>query len=270
MPDPNVQVETPSASPVIPDTQTPPAQPNAAAPTSPDPATPDAGTPPTDASLTFTDPDPAAPTPPQDQEVVYEKTGDAGLDVALKYVGKQGFGPDHPAMQAATKGDFSKLEEALKARGDKATDYAEYIALAKEAYGRKSAAAKAQSEAAEKVVHDAAGGKDRWAAIKAWAGQHADPDEKAQLNAALKAGGVAAAAAVKYLSDLYAVHGKVQPKTAVKADATGASGNDAPLSAREYAKQLNALHLRLGTKTTSSPEYAALNARRAAARASGQ
>lgn len=200
--------------------------------------------------------------------MVYEKTGDAGLDVALAYVGQRGFGPEHPAMQAAMKGDFAALEQALKGLGDKAKDAALYINLAKESHARQQASVKAQGEAAAKIVYEAVGGKEQWAAIQAWAAEHADADEKKQLNAAFKAGGVAAASAAQYLAGLYAKHGKTSPKAAVKADAVAATPLAVgALSPREYGLEVQKLAAKLGARMEESREYADLKARRAAYRA---
>lgn len=46
---------------------------------------------------------PAAPVP-VDGAVLYEPTGDVGLDLALEFVGKAGIASDHPAMVAAAGG----------------------------------------------------------------------------------------------------------------------------------------------------------------------
>lgn len=272
MPDPTVIVP----APVIPDApaapaapgQGQPAAPAAATPAAPAAATPaaPAAAPAQDPPVGFDTPAPAAPTPPQDNVVVYEKTGDAALDVALRFVGERGFGPDHPAMMAAMKGDFAPLEKALGELGEKAKGSKEYVDLAKDSYGRRQAAKQAEGEAVAKAVYDTVGGKEQWAAIQAWAAQHADANEKAQLNAAFKAGGVAATAAAKYLADLFKTHGKTAPKAAVKPDASAAAPTQGALSSREYAAEVRTLHAKLGSRMDSSPEYAQLKARRAAYR----
>lgn len=245
-----------------------PAAPATSAASAATPAVP-AAAPAQDPPVSFDPPAvPAAPTPPQEATVVYEKTGDAGLDVALRYVGERGFGPDHPAIQAATKGDFSALETALAGLGDKAKGFKEYVDLAKDSYGRRQAAAKTQGEAAAKVIYDAVGGKEQWSAIHAWVGENADADEKAQINAAFKAGGVAAAATAQHLAQLFAKHGKTAPKAAVKADAAATTAPAAgPLNPREYGRAVAALNAKLGSKMEASPEYAQLRARLAASRA---
>lgn len=195
----------------------------------------------------------------------YEPTGDAGLDVALAYVGERGFGPEHPAIQAATKGDFTALEAALKALGDKAKGHERYVNLAKDSYGRRQAAEKAASEATAKVIYDAVGGKEQWAAIHAWVSAHADDSEKKQINAAFKVGGRVATATARDLADLFKQHGKTAPKAAVKPEA-GAAGDLPPLSPREYAKAVRELAAKVGPRLDESPEYVQLKQRRAAYR----
>lgn len=250
-------------APVIPD-DAPPANPPAnPAPTNPTPPV----NPPTDPPVSFDPPAPVVPPAPQDAVVVYEKTGDVGLDLALRYVGERGLGPEHPAVQAATKGDFGALEQTLSALGDKAKDFKEYLALAKDAYGRRQAAAKQNAEAAAKVVYDAVGGKEQWAAIQPWVAANADEAEKASINAAFKAGGLAAATMAKHLRDLYAAHGKSAPKSAVKPDASARPPQgDEPLSARDYGQAVKALYAKLGAHMQGSSEYAQLQARRNAGR----
>jgi hypothetical protein len=218
------------------------------------------------APVAFTvDPPAAAPTPPGNEIVVYEKTGDVGLDVALQYVGQRGFKPDHPAMQAVSKGDFSLIEAELAKLGDKASDAKDYIALAKESLSRRTEATKAVTEKTTKAVYDAVGGAENWTAIQAWAQANADPDEKAQLNAAFKAGPLVAGAAARSLAELYQKHGKTEAKPVVKDTATNvASVTDGPLSPRDFAKAVSQLHGKIGARIDDSAEYKALVARRRA------
>lgn len=209
----------------------------------------------------------AAPTPPSDAQVVYEKTGDAGLDVALQYVGNLGFQPDSAAMQAAMKGDFSVLEAELTKLGDKAKGFEAYTALGKEAFGRRTAATKAAQEAIAKVVYDEVGGADKWAAIQAWAKENATDAERKSINAALNAGGVAARATAKELAGLFKRAGSPIPKAVVKADASATPPTGAaPLTADEFGRESEALYARLGRRMQDSSEYAALKARRIAGR----
>lgn len=199
--------------------------------------------------------------------VVYEKTGDAGLDVALQYVGARGFGPDHPAIVAATKGDFAVLEAELTKLGDKAPGAKAYIDLAKESYGRRKASNEAAAAKTTKAVHDAVGGAEKWAAIQAWAQANADPDEKKQLNAAFAAGGLVATATATQLAQMHAKATATKPQGVVKADAPAhdPSANSA-LDGKAFGRESAALYAKLGNKMEGSKEYAALVARRRAYR----
>lgn len=212
---------------------------------------------------------PAVPAPSNEQ-FEYTPTGDAGLDVALDFVGAQGFGPAHPAIVAAQGGDFTVLEAALKERGDKAKGYERIIALAKQSFesGKNK---RAETEAStRKVVHEAAGGEANWVAIQAWAAANADPAERTQINAALAAGGLTAQFAVQGLAALYAKSPKTNPPaSAVKAGAGAAPAATGQLTSREYASEVQKLRNTLGTKLESSVEYKTLVSRRSAARAAG-
>jgi hypothetical protein len=198
---------------------------------------------------------------------VYEPTGDAGLDVALGFVGKRGFAPEHPAMQAALKGDFSVLEAELAKLGDKAQGHERYVALAKDSYTRKQAATKATSDATAKVVYEAVGGVEQWAAVQAWAQANADPAEKKALNAAFALGGMPARAAAKELAALFKRSGSPVPKGVVKAEAsTVVAPTNGPIDAKTYGRETEKLYAKLGNKMQASPEYAALRARHLAYR----
>lgn len=115
--------------------------------------------------------------------IAYKETGDAGLDLALDFMGRMGLGPEHDAIVAAAEGNFDKLEATLAAMGDKAAGYERYLALSKDAFNRTDAANKAKQAAVTEAVHAVAGSAENWAAIKAWAGKTATPEEKAEVNA---------------------------------------------------------------------------------------
>lgn len=220
--------------------------------------------------------DPAVPpvaTPPATSEGVefeYTPTGDPGLDLALDFVGKHGFGPQDPAIQAAQKGDFSALEAALKAKGDKAKGFERFVALAKQSFESGKAKREASEATAIKVVHEAAGGEANWKAIQTWAAANAEPEERAQINAALAAGGLTAKFAVQGLAALFAQAQKnAPPASAVKPGAGAAPAATGHLTSREYSAEVQKLRNTLGTKLETSAEYKALVSRRQAARAAG-
>lgn len=199
--------------------------------------------------------------------VVYDPTGDPGLDLALEFIGGLGFGPEREDMKLAMTGDFTKLEESLKSLGDKAKGFEKRLDLAKASFSAQAAKAKATEAETTKTVLEAVGGQDRWNSIQSWAAANADPAEKSAINAMLKAGGLQARAAAMLLSDLYKANGTdVKPKPAAQEGASSATPSSGALTAREFATESAKLHGKLGSRMESSPEYAALVARRRAAR----
>ena len=210
------------------------------------------------------------PNPSTQEAFVYDSTGDAGLDYALNFVGQQGYGPDHPAMIAAQKGDFSLIHAELAAKGVQGADAV--LALAEKAYG---AFQEKQQESAAKLqglAEEAAGGKDNWNLVRTWASANATPEEKTAVNQALAQGGFIAEAVIKQLVALYS-QANTLPKDAAPAVKPGASpqaGNPTgPMTAQAYAEAVRALHMKMGNRMVDSREYADLQAQRLAARRAG-
>ena len=187
-------------------------------------------------------------------------------------MGNLGFGGDHAAILAAEKGDFGPLEEALKALGDKAKGFDKYLALAKSALEGKSKAAAERLAKDQAAVHEAVGGKENWEAIAEWARSNAEPAEKEAVNAALRAGGIAAKAMAVYLNSLHqkAAGVQVNPAPAVQRTATpAATVSSGPVTAREFSTESASLRSKLGPNFEASPQFAVLVARREAARKQG-
>lgn len=214
---------------------------------------------------------PAAPEAPG-TIIQYNPTGDAALDMALGFVGKLGITPDHPAMKAAANGDHSLLKAHLASLGDKAKGWEQYVALAEKSHADGKTQAEAKSAATTQLVHDAAGGAEAWGEIQTWAKANAEPHERTEVNAALKAGGMQAQAMVAYLKGLYegASGTTITPaaavKPGVKPNAAGATGD---ITAREYSQQVSALRGKLGSGFEASPQYAELQNRRTRSAARG-
>lgn len=215
---------------------------------------------------------PAAPAAAEavatDGAVEFEPTGDVGLDMALAFVGKQGIGPDSPAMQAASNGDFSILKAELAAKG--AAGWEQFVALGEAAFARTKEANETKAKAARAAVIKEAGGAEEWAAIQKWASANATPEEKAEINALLNQGGLAAKGAVRYLAEVY---NRANNVVVNPADATGRatrggvpSANDGPLSPREYANAVQQLSVKLNGRLEGSQEYVKLQQRRHAYR----
>lgn len=202
-------------------------------------------------------------------EVTLESTGDPALDIALQYFLKQGIKLEDPAIVKAAAGDFSLLEAMLTVKGLK--DSSAYLGLAKKAYADNQAAATAKVEAAKKDILSVVGGDTQWDAIRTWASANATDVEKVEVSAALRQGGTVAKAMAQYLKSAYEqAPGNVkQPSPVVTDNARGAAASAAPMSASDYFAAVQALRIKLGGNMDLSPQYKALQAQRAAARAAG-
>ena len=210
------------------------------------------------------------PNPDTSQEFSYDPTGDAGLDYALNFVGKLGYGDTHPAIIAAQKGDFSLIRAELATKGVAGSDAV--LALAEQAYTRFAAEDAKKSEELAGFAAQAAGSAENWAVVRAWAAQEATTQEKAQVNAALAQGGLVAQGVISQLVALYQQKHTL-PKDAADVAKPGAVGTAAPstepMTAKAYAQAVEALRQKLGSRTEDSPEYAALQSQRLAARRAG-
>lgn len=217
---------------------------------------------------------PAAPqtAPEPAQPAKFEPTGDPLLDTALDYVAGLGIASTDAVIAAARDGDFGPLEAKLAALGDKAKDKDRYIALAKRAYEDTVRKADEHNSKVTAIVHSVVGGEANWAAIQTWASAQATDEEKAQINAAFAAGGLQAKAAADYLAKAFNKAGRPGvPKTpATKPEAAAAPAGDSPLTARDYARQVEELSRKnRGRDVSHLPEYQTLRARRLAGRAAG-
>lgn len=198
--------------------------------------------------------------------VEYKPTGDPGMDLALAFVGRQGIKPDHPAMVAATNGDFSFIKATLAALGDKARGWEQHVALAEQSYTRAADEANANKANATKAIHEAVGGEANLGPILKWASSVASPEEKAYFNSQLQGTPLQARVAATELARLYAAaSGTVVKPASVSTGPTAASTPEAskPLTRAEYAQQVNALSRKLGggAALTQSSEYQALSQR---------
>lgn len=218
------------------------------------------------------DPAAAQPTPNPDtsNEFAYDPTGDAGLDYALNFVGKLGYGDTHPAIIAAQKGDFSLIRAELATKGVAGSDAV--LALAEQAYTRFAAEDAKKSQELAGFAAQAAGSAENWAVVRAWAAAEATPQEKAQVNAAIAQGGLVAQGVISQLVNLYQQKHTL-PKDAASVAKPGEVGGAAPtagpMTAQAYAQAVEQLRQKYGSNTDSTPEYAALQSQRLAARRAG-
>lgn len=199
----------------------------------------------------------------EDGAVVYDETGDAGLDLALSFIGKLGITGTDPAMVAAANGDFTFLEAKLSTLGDEARGWEKHIQLGKEAFGRQLYAYKAEQGKTLSAVHSVVGGEANWKNLVAWAGKEATPDEKAALNAMFDAGPIQARMAAQ---SILAAYQSAKGTTINPANPASAASGAAPvapkiMSRQDYAKEVDALYKKLGNRMDNSPEYNELKSR---------
>lgn len=197
----------------------------------------------------------------------YNPTGDTVLDLALKFVGDRGFGPERDDMKAAMQGDFSKLEASLKALGDKAKGYERYLSAAKESYSRTQKERETREANITATIEQSVGGKEAWKAIHAWVSTEADDVQKKEITAAFAAGPYAAAAMARTLADLFRQSGKstLPPKGAVVANAASTTAEaGSALSPQQFKDEVRKLEAKYGYKLQSTDEYKDVVARRRA------
>ena len=212
---------------------------------------------------------PAAPAKePEAGKATYEKSGDPGLDFAIDFVSGLGIAADDPAYKAAEQGNFDLLRVKLATMGDKARGFEAVLAVAEKAYESLASDRDAKVTARAELVHQEAGGEQEWAAVREWAKQAAEPAEKAEINAMLNGGPIAAKAAVQYLKSMYsAASGTSNPPAKAvpaSAGAGGAGGRNGPMSPTDYKAAVQELSRKLGPRIDESPEYRVLQSRRQA------
>ena len=215
---------------------------------------------------------PAADAGKPGEAVTYEPTGDPGLDLALDFIGKLGIAPTDPAMVAAEAGDFALQKAKLALMGDKAKGWETVTALGEQSFknlqaNRQAETAKTQDAILSVFGEDKAAAATEWAKVRDWAKTNAEPHERAAVNAALAAGGIAAKAMASYLNGLYRKHPSavIEPTTVTKIGGAASSDSGA-LSPAQYKEAVNILRGKLGGRLDGSPEYKALQARRMAYR----
>ena len=174
-------------------------------------------------------------------KVAYSPTGNSGLDLALKYVGEQGFAPDHPAMKEAIEGNFTLLAAELAGKGAKG--YEAYIKLAENAFGTMRAETLARQKADKEAVEKVAGGPEQWKAASEWAAANADDGEKVAIKAMLAKGGAEAKMAASFIVSNYqrAQSGKETEGAGLKpSEVNGApAASTNTLTASEYAAEVH-------------------------------
>lgn len=201
------------------------------------------------------------------EDIVYETTGDAKLDLALGFFGKNGLDAEHPAIQAAAEGDFGLLEAHLASKNQ--PGWQQYVALAKEA----QANGVAKQQAGEQAVTDAVSNTlakhgldaEKWGEVVAWTQTNATEEERAELNGLLRTP-LGAKAVTAYLIGLHreASGTEYAPKqAAIKEEAPAQSSavtSQEPISRAEFARQAEKM-ARINPQYQQSAAYKQLRQR---------
>lgn len=255
----NVEQTTPAG------TQTP------AAPGAPQPVAPPAEVP-APSPLTLEPEAPVTPDPSTETQYDYEPTGSANLDYALQYVGDLGYGPAHPAILEAQKGNFALIRAELARKGVAGADAV--VAIAESSYKELQAKHQEQATALTNFAHEVAGSAENWSQVQTWARANADPAEKQQINAALSQGGVLAKSVINFLVETYSKQNTLNrsPRSAVQPGAAAAPVVIAgPLSKGEYGRAVAELSAKYpGRDISGLPEYQSLQQRRLMGMRSGR
>lgn len=232
-----------------------------------------------------TEPNPAAdpavsledkpePTPDPDttHEFTYDPTGDASLDIALNYIGKLGYSPNHPAMLAAQKGDFNLIKAELAVKG--VAGASEMLAVAQEGYQRVAGAQKAKDAETRNYGEQLCQGKENFNAALEWGRKTLSDADKAWFNSSVSQGGIAAQAAIDKLAQSYLAANKFtkHPANAAPGAAAAAGGfaDNGPIDSATYRAEIQKLRVAAGNRGyEGSDQYKALQARRTAGMRAG-
>lgn len=187
------------------------------------------------------------------------------LAVALGFLGKAGISPEDAAFKAAQGGDFALLKAMLAEKGLSGSD--QMVAILEGAVTQSIEAQEAYEAQTTEMVQGILG--EQHEEILGWARDNAEPAEKEAINEMLAAGGLYARAAAMMLRDAYTQGDNTVPAQNAVEFSAPAAGANAPLSAREYATEVEALAKEMRGDPRGSAKYQQLSARRAAGRARG-
>lgn len=188
------------------------------------------------------------------------------LGLALGFLRDAGISPTDPAFQLAeVEGDFELLKATLAAKNLPGTDA--MVAILEKAVTSHFEAVEAAEAATTALVTEILGEqKDE---ILDWARSTASDEEKTAFNDMLEAGGVYARAAAVLLQQAFTGAGNTVPAQHAIKTAQPSQGGHTPLSARDYAAEVDKLARQVGGDPRQTQEYAALTRRREAGRKRG-
>lgn len=121
--------------------------------------------------------------------------------MAVNTLAQAGFDPNDPLVQDAINGNTAGLARVLLQQGVK---HGWDVIEALDANHKQQREIQSfQKQSSENALQEAMGGKDRWQAIQQWAMQAGDPDEVAQVQQDLAAGGRTALRTAQWLESMY-------------------------------------------------------------------
>lgn len=171
-------------------------------------------------------------------------------------------------LYAAEDGNFTYLEDwADGLRGKRGEQAQLAVALLKQAHERFLKADEVRESEILATIEKAAGGKQEWAEIRAWADQNSTQEERAEIQAALSHGGITAKMAVLAMKAMHALQGAAPaekddgtPSDRIVRQSAARQAPGSHVSAAWYADQIEALSRKYGTNMTNTREFAQVSA----------
>lgn len=121
--------------------------------------------------------------------------------MAVNTLAQAGFDPNDPLVQDAINGNTAGLARVLLQQGVK--NGWDVIEALDANHKQQQEIQSFQKQTSENALQEAMGGKDRWQAIQQWAMQAGDPDEVAQVQQDLAAGGRTALRTAQWLESMF-------------------------------------------------------------------
>lgn len=154
--------------------------------------------------------------------------------MAVNTLAQAGFDPNDPLVQDAINGNTAGLARVLLQQGVK--NGWDVIEALDANHKQQQEIQSFQKQSSENTLQEAMGGKDRWQAIQQWAMQAGDPDEVAQVQQDLAAGGRTAMRTAQWLESMYnAAGGRVMIQQAPQEEKPINPASMQPQPAKTYS-----------------------------------
>lgn len=131
----------------------------------------------------------------------YQPTGNKNLDASLDFLGKKGFGPDHPAMQEAMNGNFALLRAQIAEKGIAGGEA--YVMIAEKVHEEMVKAQEEKRTADRAALYAIAGGEEQWKQVAEWGKTNASAEQTNALKEMLVMGGEHMKIAAGWLANAY-------------------------------------------------------------------